>query len=77
MSVPGLPPVQPHASKPLPSAATEQGDQARKYEKEEGQRVIQKEQLMRIKDQRWGRKRPFPRTSANLPDQTGRSALPL
>ena len=39
-----------------------------------GMRVIQKEQLMRIKDQRWGRQRPCPRTPANQPDQTGRSA---
>lgn len=36
VSVPGLPSVQPHASKPLPSAAMEQGGQARKCEKEEG-----------------------------------------
>ena len=37
-------------------------------------KVIQKEQLMGIKDRRWGRQRSFPRIPANQPDQSGRSA---
>ena len=39
-----------------------------------GMKVIQKEQLMGIKDRRWGRQRSFPRIPANQPDQSGRSA---
>ena len=71
MSVPGLPSVQPCASKPLHSAATEQGGQARKCEQEEGHESDPEGTADGNKGPEVGQAKRIP---ANQPDQSGRSA---
>lgn len=73
VSVPGLPSVQPRAPnlytlRPRSSVVRQGSARGRR-----GVRMIQKEELRGMKDQRWGRQRPFLRTPADQPDHSGRS----